>query len=42
VKQASILPVCNGRVDMTLEGFKLSLELFTLRHLGEGFAAFHG
>ena len=25
-----------------LEGFKLSLELLTFRHLGVGFAAFHG
>lgn len=28
--------------DITLEGFKLSLDLFTFRHLGVGFAAFHG
>ncbi|UYZ09250.1 hypothetical protein CFBP5507_16205 [Agrobacterium salinitolerans] len=27
---------------ITLKGFKLSLELFTFRHLGMGFAAFHG
>ena len=28
--------------DIALEGFKLSLKLFTFRHLGTGFAAFHG
>lgn len=28
--------------DITLEGFKLSLELLTFRHLWAGFATFHG
>jgi len=28
--------------DITMEGLEPSLELFTFRYLGVGFAAFHG